>query len=264
MSISFFGLTFHLYGLIIGLAVLAAYQISQAVATRFGMQQTVFEKISVYGLVGALIGARLWHVATDWHLYQGNAVEILFVWQGGLSILGAVLGLCLGVWLYFWNNGKSYRQLLTFLDAFAVGLPFGQAIGRLGNYVNQELYGEPSTLPWAVTIDTQHRLPGYEQIATYHPLFAYEMMATLAAGVLLHMFVTNSSTFSTKSSLNVGTGSVITLYVLYYSVVRFLLDFLRIDKAVSGLLGLGTNQLILVATSILSIFLLRRIYFKNM
>lgn len=238
-SITFFGLTFHWYGFILGTAVVVATELMLRQGRR---QHIVAEQLWRYWwpmLGGALVGARAWHVVTDYQLYVSQPWQALALWHGGLSILGAVAGGAAAGWWRQRTLPPHQRIPLPLLaDLAAFGLPVGQAIGRLGNWVNQELYGWPSLLPWAIQIDIGHRLPGFEQYSTFHPLFLYELVLTAGFAAVIWGW-------SLLKRPHLGTGRVFCWYIAYYSVVRFGLDFLRPDKSRMG--WLGTNQWILLA-----------------
>lgn len=234
-------MTFHLYGFIIGCAVVLASVVAQNVAKQGKVSDKEFEKLQLITLVSGLLGARLWHVLTDFSYYEGDLLSIFAVWRGGLSIIGAGVGVGLGLFVYRLFSRQEKKNITGFLDAVVFGLPLAQMLGRLGNYWNQELYGSPTALPWKIFIDSAHRLPGYQQVAYYHPLFAYEAVALGIFSAWLWW------QFRRKSKwIRIGTGVPLLLYILYYSVVRFLLDFLRIDTAykMGGLLGI--NQVICI------------------
>jgi prolipoprotein diacylglyceryl transferase len=167
-----------------------------------------------------LIGARAWHVATDHDLYFGpgrHAIGALEIWHGGLGIWGAIMGGLLGAWLYCRRHGILLRPLA---DAMAPGLLLAQAIGRFGNYFNQELFGRPTDLPWGLEIDAAHRPAGYAQYATFHPTFLYEALWNLAAiAILLHL----------DRRFRLGYGRVFALYVMIYTLGRGWIEDLRID-----------------------------------
>jgi len=282
-ELSIFGLTFHLYGLIVGLSLLLGVTLAEKILDWSGYTNTDFWKLSITALVGGLIGARLWHVMTDWQLYTDNWVASLYVWNGGLSILGAVVGGLVAVTIYDrWrvrrvnikavqsikSSGsiKSNLPLLVFLDAAAIALPFAHAVGRLANWVNQELFGPPTNLPWGIPIQVEFRPVDYMTFTHFHPLFLYEMFLNLLIGGFLLAIYFKSyrskSIEKSKSSLfqkfKLGSGNYLLTYLLMYSAVRFGLDFMRIEKSVifGGLLGF--NQLILLGVMIASLVLLKR------
>ena len=261
---SLFGLNFYWYGLIVGLAIavvliLVDYRAQlydrlqfsdkkKQVKSRTVSLQLFFQQWSVVLVIGGFVGARLWHVATDWQLYRFNWQGIFQISQGGLSILGAMAGVALTLLLVrrFSKTARAVPVLLI-ADAIVFGLPFGQAIGRLGNWVNQELYGLPSALPWAITISPEHRMAGYEAIARYHPLFFYEALAMVVLGGLIWWLN------RTRPRL-FGTGFFVLLYITIYSIVRFCLDFLRLGRPV-WFVGLSANQMILLAVFVVSLAL---------
>ncbi|MEX0895611.1 MAG: prolipoprotein diacylglyceryl transferase [Patescibacteria group bacterium] len=233
------GITLRWYGIFVASGIVTAALISwRALRSIANSKLDWFWDLISVAVVTGLIGARAWHVWTDWHLYATDLLRAFAVWQGGLSILGGILGGSLGIYLV-WRNKKEWREVsfLAILDSLALGAPVGQAIGRLGNWVNQEVYGFPTNLPWKIEIDPQYRLAGYENEVYYHPLFAYE------AGLLL-CFAGLAWLAVRKQWLQISSGNVALAYLGYYGVVRFLLEFVRIDKRI--LIGeIGLNQAIM-------------------
>jgi len=235
------------YGVLMALAVLAVYLISEKRVRRIGISADQFSRLAMTTLLFGFVGARLWHVATDWQLYQEQVLAILYIWRGGMSIFGGLLGGALGLWWAYCRLPSKHVKFLQLSDSIVLALPIGQAIGRLGNWVNQELYGLPTNLPWGIYISPDHRLPGFEQFSYYHPLFAYEAIALLFFTAVLWFQQKNSK------SWNVGTGKVTYIYILFYAVLRITLDFIRPDKQLFSSTGLGVNQAILIG---LVVFLL--------
>ena len=189
-----------------------------------------------------LVGARLYHVLTEYHRYTRNPFpKVLEGWEGGLGIYGAVAGGFLGLLLFSWYRGISP---LAFADAAAPGLVLGQAIGRWGNYFNQELFGRPSDLPWAIGIAPENRPTEFADATSFHPTFLYESLWDVLVCLAL-LWVAR------RFSERLKDGDVFVLYVSLYSVGRFLVETLRIDEAfvvgssirgnllVSGILALG-------------------------
>jgi prolipoprotein diacylglyceryl transferase len=179
-----------------------------------------------------IVGARLYHVATDYELYFApgrHPVDALKIWQGGLGVWGGIAFGVLGAALV---ARRRQIRLAALLDAVAPGVLVAQAIGRLGNWFNQELFGRPTTLPWALQIDLQHRPPGFEQFETFHPTFLYEMIWNLAAAVVLVLL---------DRRLRLGHGKVFALYVLLYTAGRFWIEALRIDP-VTQIAGFRLNN----------------------
>jgi len=178
------------------------------------------ELIVVVAVPFGIVGARLYHVITDYQLYFGpgrQPLDALKIWQGGLGIWGAVAFGVLGAYLV------ARRRKMVFpavLDALAPAILVAQAIGRLGNWFNQELFGRPTTLPWGLEIAPQYRPADYVQFATFHPTFLYEMLWNLAAALLLVWL---------DRRFRLGHGKVFALYVVLYCAGRFWIEALRID-----------------------------------
>ncbi len=199
-----------------------------------------------------IVGGRLYHVATEYHRYTRNPFpKVLEAHGGGLGIYGAVAGGFLGLLLFSWYRAISP---LTFADAAAPGLALGQAIGRWGNYFNQELFGRPSDLPWAIYIVPQKRPAQFADATSFHPTFLYEAMwDVLVCLVLLWV--------ARRFSERLKAGDVFILYVVLYSVGRFFVETLRVDQEfligdsvrgnllVSGALTLGFALLLLLRHS---------------
>ena len=208
------------YALAVILGVVAAVWVGERRWVARGGRRGEIGDMALWAVPAGLVGARLWHVATDHDLYfgkGGHPLGALEIWNGGLGIWGAIAGGAVGAWLYCHHHGM---RLPVALDALAPGLLLAQAIGRLGNYFNQELFGRPTTLPWGLEIDLAHRPAGYEQYATFHPTFLYELLWNLAAiGVILLL----------DRRLRLGHGRVFALYVMLYTLGRGWIEDLRID-----------------------------------
>lgn len=194
--------------------------------------------VALWAVPAGIVGARLYHVMTDWTTYFGadgaGFVAALRIWQGGLGIWGAVTGGALGAWYAC----RRYGLLLPPLgDALAPGLAVAQAIGRWGNWFNQELFGRPTTLPWGLQIDPANRPAGYEQYATFHPTFLYESLWCLVVAVAVWWL---------DRRFRMGHGRVFAAYVALYSLGRLCWELLRIDDA-TLILGIRVN----VFTSVL-------------
>jgi phosphatidylglycerol:prolipoprotein diacylglycerol transferase len=256
-------MTINYYGIIIGVSLIIFFLLSEKKAKAAGIDENYFFKIFIFLMIAALIGARAWHIFTDFTLYTGRLLDIFKVWQGGLSIIGALLGGFLALLLLSrlasksWRKKKSRLSVILLLDIFAFALPFAQAVGRLANYFNQELYGLPSNLPWAIYIKPENRIADYEDLSYYHPLFAYEAILMLAFAFLIWGLEKNFSKKGNSKTLNkqrqqlsqtwqLGSGLYFQLYFFYYASIRFLLDFLRVEKEILPVVGLGINQLFLL------------------
>jgi prolipoprotein diacylglyceryl transferase len=209
------------YGLLLALGVLLAGWVARREFRRRSMDPELAYSIAVWGVPFGLAGARLYHVLTDWDAFRHNYSQIPAIWNGGLSIFGAVLGGMLGVWI------GSRRVKLPFwkvADCIAPGLVLAQALGRWGNYFNQELYGKPTNRPWGLEIDPAHRQPPYLNQPTFQPMFLFESLLDLAVFVVLILFVR-------RYWNRVPMGTVFALYVTLYDLYRVPLETLKIDTA---------------------------------
>ncbi|MDW6063907.1 prolipoprotein diacylglyceryl transferase [Streptomyces sp. FXJ1.4098] len=187
-----------------------------------GRDRHEVEDIAIWAVPFGIVGGRLYHVITSPDAYFGEGGDpwkALRIWEGGLGIWGAVALGALGAW-----NGCRRRgvSLLDFADAVAPGLALAQAIGRWGNWFNQELYGRPTTLPWGLKIDRAHRPESSPDIATYHPTFLYESLWNVGVALLL---IWAGRRFAMKR------GQSFALYAAAYTVGRFWIEYLRIDEA---------------------------------
>jgi prolipoprotein diacylglyceryl transferase len=206
------------------LCIIAGIIVAMIIATRRwqarGGTADSMEMMVVVGVPFGIVGARLYHVITDYELYFGpgrQPLNAFKIWEGGLGVWGAIAFGVLGGYLVARRRRIAFPAVL---DAVAPAILVAQAIGRLGNWFNQELFGRPSTLPWALEIAPQYRPPGFEQFATFHPTFLYEMLWDLAAAALLVWL---------DRRFRLGHGKVFALYVVLYTAGRFWIEALRID-----------------------------------
>jgi prolipoprotein diacylglyceryl transferase len=225
------------YGLMIALGVFAAVEIARRRWAARGGDPDDISSVALWAVPAGLIGARIYHVITDNELYRGHWLDNPFsasghspltIWNGGLGIPG---GLALGVAVGLWAAHRRGMRLAPGLDVVAPALAVAQAIGRLGNYFNQELYGRPTSLPWGLEISPGNRPVGYELVTTFHPTFLYEALWNLALATLLVLL---------DRRRVVRPGRIFALYVGGYAVGRFLVESLRIDSA-NKILGLRVN-----------------------
>lgn len=216
------------YGLAIAVGVLAAVWIAQRRYARRGGDPEDLAAIAMWAVPMGLVGARLYHVVTDYQRFQGRWWSVVEVWEGGLGIPGGLLvGVITGVVL----ARRRGLDVPILLDVVAPAIPIAQAIGRLGNWFNQELFGRPSDLPWAVRIDPAHRPDGLDHVATYHPTFLYEALWNIALAALLMRL---------DRTGRLRRGQLFTLYVAGYALGRLWVEALRIDPA-NEILGLRVN-----------------------
>jgi phosphatidylglycerol---prolipoprotein diacylglyceryl transferase len=243
--------TLYFYGIILMSGTMAGGLLAYKEAARQGYDPEIVWDMLIWLIIGGIVGARLWHVFTpspsliaqgiDTRYYLTHPLDLINIRRGGLGIPGAVIG---GVLTLFFFARKNKLNLFKWIDLLAPSLALGQAIGRWGNYFNQELYGAPTNLPWKILIDPAHRLPGFTDQAYYHPLFLYESLWNLAnMGVLIWI---------TRRYVNwLKTGDVFLFYLVFYPLGRFLLDFLRLDASQLG--GVNANQTFMGVVAVLAV-----------
>ena len=223
----------HWYGVIIASAVLLAGYVGTREARRRGEDPEVGWSMLLPVLVLGVIGARAYHVIHFWDFYSADPWLIPQVWNGGLAIAGAVIGGVIAIWLYTRYAGLN---TLRWFDIFASTMLLAQAVGRLGNVVNQELYGPPTDLPWGIPIDAAKRVGPWMDLnaypvetARFHPLFAYEGLLNLV-GFFLILWVAR------RFAHRLYDGDVLMLYLIWYSGVRIYLETFRVENwIVAGL-----------------------------
>ncbi|MBU4360734.1 prolipoprotein diacylglyceryl transferase [Patescibacteria group bacterium] len=255
------------YGFLIALAGALGFFVFYKLAKRAGFKENFIFDLIFWLIIWGLIGARLYHVLSEIGYYFSHPLEVFFIWNGGFGIYGAVIAGIIVVWYFsachpdpalregrgMGSRGKS----LLLLSLLAPCLALGQSIGRWGNYFNQELYGLPSNLPWAIPIDLAHRLPNYLEFTHFHPVFLYESLFCFLLAVFLIIML-----IKTKK---IKSGYIFISYIFLYSFWRFFIEFLRID-AQPIFLNLRLAQwvsLVLIILSIIFFFVLRKWYNKS-
>ena len=221
------------YALLIILGIVVAVWVgSKRYVARGGAPGTIAD-LAVWAVPFGIVGGRLYHVVTDWQLYFGPGKEGLAgairIWDGGLGIWGAIAFGGLGAWIGARRKGIALPPVA---DAIAPGIALAQAIGRFGNWFNQELFGAPTTLPWGLQIDPENRPAGYETVETFHPTFLYASLWMVGVALVLVW---------ADRRFQMGHGRVFALYVLLYAVGRFWIESLRIDEA-NVILGMRLNM----------------------
>lgn len=207
-------------------AIIAALSITIKLAKRRGVSSDEVFDLAFYVIVFGLIGARLYAIFLDWPYYLANPGEIIAVWHGGLAIHGAILGGVAAAVIYSWR-----RQTLFWFwaDLAAPGLALGQSIGRWGNYFNQEVFGRPTDLPWGIPIEFINRPMQYLGSQYFHPTFLYESILNVINFILL-VFLFNKI-YGKKQKLEISQpGVVFLVYLINYSLIRFGMEFLRVDE----------------------------------
>jgi prolipoprotein diacylglyceryl transferase len=229
-------LTIHFYALCIITGIAAAIWIGRKRYANLGGNPDDVSEVAIWAVPFGIIGGRIYHVVTSPSQYfgsNGNPIDALRIWEGGLGIWGAISLGAVGAYLYFKTHKTSlnFRQLL---DSLAPGVIVAQAIGRIGNYFNQEVFGKPTELPWGLEIDSVNRPNGFESYSTFHPTFLYELLWCLVIAVLLIKLP------GFLKKITARQGDVFALYVFGYTAGRVWIETLRIDEA-NLILGLRLN-----------------------
>jgi phosphatidylglycerol:prolipoprotein diacylglycerol transferase len=255
----------NFYGIIIVFGAIVAGYIAALEVRRRGDDPDIVWDGLVWVILAGIVGARLYHVFSTpngcttsvpycgWPWYQNHPADIILgIREGGLGIFGAVLGGGIGLIFYARRRGLSF---LKYLDIAAPPLLLGQAIGRWGNFINQELYGPPTDLPWGISIDAAHRSYQYVDLARYpeattrfHPLFLYESMLNLLGFVVL---IVASRRFKDR----LKEGDLILLYFIWYPIVRIFVESYRFD-AWASIGNIPTATLISIAAAVIALALL--------
>jgi phosphatidylglycerol---prolipoprotein diacylglyceryl transferase len=230
-------LTIYWYGIIIVTAALVGGTIASFEAKRRRENEDHIWSMLIVVILLGIVGARLYHVFSSpagsnlgWAYYREHPWAVFEIWNGGLGIYGAVIGGLLGILLYTY---RARLNLLRYLDIGAPALLIGQAIGRWGNFANQELYGPPTTLPWGIPIDEYHRIPPYNDLTRYplavrfHPDFLYESLWNLVGVVLL-------LAMGRKFASGLKEGDLFWVYLIWYPLGRIWVESLRPDAWTIG------------------------------
>ena len=234
-SIQLFFITISSYGLSISLGILICVLVLSRMKPK-ELDNVNFLEAVVWVVIPSIIVARMWHVLTDLEYYRNDVGQILNLSTGGLSIWGAILGGALGIIIFTQLYGFSSKLALNFV---AIVLPVGQAVGRAGNFLNQELFGPPTDRPWGMYVHPANRPIKYIQNEYFHPAFLYEMIADLLLFFLLFIF-------AKKIGKNLGDSYIIVaLYLVGYGIVRFFVAFYRLEEAFH--FGLSFNQFVALA-----------------
>jgi phosphatidylglycerol:prolipoprotein diacylglycerol transferase len=242
------------YGILIMLGAIGAAFLAEREARRRKLNSELVWDGLIWVLIGGIIGARLWHIFTpppsmmildsvtgkliNPYFVHGmpQILDILSIWKGGLGIPGAVIGGAIALYLFCRRRKISF---LLWADIAAPGVALAQGIGRWGNFFNQEIYGKPTTLPWAIKIDPLYRIPGYEQYTTFHPLFLYESIWNLLnMGFLLWL--------GRKYPSKLREGDLFLTYLIGYPFGRFFLEFLKVDAPHIGTININQTVMLVV------------------
>lgn len=238
----------YFYGILITAGVIAATFLGAIEAKRRKFNQDYLWDALFWVVAAGIIGARLWHIFTPppsmveqgitTQYYLTHPLDAINIRSGGLGIPGAVIGGAIALWFYCRKKNISF---LTWADIVAPGVALAQAIGRWGNYFNQEVYGLPTNLPWKIFIDPLHRAPGFEKQEYFHPLFLYESLWNLLNMAVLLII-------GRRFEKWLKPGDIFYFYVISYAIGRFALEFLRIDSAQVG--GINFNQTFMLVIAV--------------
>lgn len=262
MSIDRYGihigvLFIHFYGVILMIGVLVAAYVASLRAREMREEAEHIWDMLTWVVIAGVIGARIWHILTPpasmveqgitAQYYLTHPLDAIAIWKGGLGIPGAVAGGALAVFIYTRRKGLNFG---LWLDIIAPGLALAQAIGRIGNFINQELYGLPTDLPWAIYIEPAYRVRPYMDSLFFHPLFLYESFWNLLNMAILIWL-------SRRFMGILKAGDLFLCYLVIYPFGRFFLEYLRVDYSPIGALNINQILMALVIISAIAAFLWR-------
>jgi len=246
-------LTIHFYALCIVLGIAVAIFWGDRRFRKLGGGRNVVADVAVVAVPSGIIGGRLYHLITSPDAYfgsQGKPFDAFKIWQGGLGIWGAIALGTYGAWWQYRRIVRTGREgmlsFAQFADSLAPGVLVAQALGRIGNWFNAELFGKPTTLPWGLSIPLKDRPTRYENFSTFHPTFLYEALWCLAIAALIIAIETR-----------LIAGQTFFFYVGMYCVGRFFIESLRIDAA-HQVAGLRINEWVSVVVAALAFFAFKR------
>ncbi len=238
-------ITIYWYGFFLALAMTAAIFVALKIGKKKSFKENDLLDLFFYLIIGGLLGARIYDIFLELPYYIQDPLQVFRVWEGGLAIHGGIIA-GLIILIYF-----ARKKKLNFWDLSLVLVPalaLGQAIGRFGNYFNQELFGLPSNLPWSIFISPENRPLGLENFSHFHPTFLYESLGCLLIFLILLIIIKKQKNKSQKNIFPLA------FYVLSYSILRFSLEFIRIDRA-PDFLGLRWPQIMSLIMIIGSLYL---------
>lgn len=214
-------LTIYWYGIIMATAFVAGITTCYKIAKKYypNVDLEKFSDLAFYILIGAILGARLYFVIFNWDYFTTNPVEIPMIWNGGISIHGAILGGFIAGFLFV---KKHTMSLWMYADIFAFGLPIGQTIGRWGNFFNSEAFGKPTNLPFKLYIPQINRPLGFENFEYFHPTFLYESIWNIFVFIILFFII--------RKKFQSNYGGIFFSYLILYSIGRILIESIRIDS----------------------------------
>ncbi len=219
----------HWYGLLIVLAIIFGLLLISRLGKKFGISGDEVVNLAFYVVIFSVIGARIYYLFLDLDYFLANPWQVFAIWRGGLAIHGAILG---GLAVGFIYCFRKKQPFWLWADLIAPALALGQAIGRWGNYFNQEVFGRPTDLPWGIPILPANRPAGFESVEYFQPTFLYEsglnLVNFLVLLLLFKVFYLGKRK-NTKAQKQ-KAGIVFLAYLINYSLIRFGMEFLRIDQ----------------------------------
>jgi phosphatidylglycerol---prolipoprotein diacylglyceryl transferase len=246
IAFSIGSLSLHWYGLFLTMAILAGYFISIELAKRSGFKEEIISTLYINVLIAGLVGARVYHVITEFSFYWDNLGQVFAIWNGGLAIHGGMIG---GILMVLYYVKKHKQNFWKIADLFVIPAILGQAIGRWGNYFNQELFGKPTGSVIGIPIELSNRPQEFLRYEYFHPTFLYESIINLIIlGILLFVFKTEKR----------PAGLIFWMYVGLYSLGRIVVESLRINDA-AFVFGIRLPLLVSVLLVLVSIFYLKRL-----
>lgn len=231
------------YGILVMSGVVVAWLVTRNRFVARGGSAEVAERIVIRVVIWGFIGARIAYVSTHLSRFEGEWWKVIAIWEGGIAIFGGLTAGAIAMYVYSKKYGASFPD---FLDSVAPAVPFAQAIGRWGNYFNQELFGTPTDLPWGLEIEPQNRPSQYTEFETFHPTFLYESILNVSLAFLI-IWIGNR-----YPSMR---GRLIGVYFLGYGVIRFSMELIRTDTTFR-FLGLSRNAWVSIAVMILGAIVL--------
>lgn len=231
------------YGILVMTGVVVAWLVTRNRFVARGGDAAVAERIVIRVVIWGFIGARIAYVSTHLSRFEGEWWKVIAIWEGGIAMFG---GLTAGAIAMVYYVRKWKASLPDFLDSVAPAVPLAQAIGRWGNYFNQELFGTPTDLPWGLEIDPQNRPPQYAEFETFHPTFLYESLLNVALALLIIWIGKRYPSMR---------GRLVGVYFIGYGAIRFVMELIRTDTTFR-FLGLSRNGWVSIAAMILGAFVL--------
>lgn len=226
IAFSIAGLSIRWYAIFILTGIMLSLLVMRWIADRLGMDPDFPLDAAPIVIVAAIVGARFYYILLRFNDYWEDPGSAINVRLGGLTIHGALVAGALTFWWYCRRHGERF---FAWVDIVIAVVPIGQAIGRWGNWANQEAFGTPSDRPWAVTIDPQNRPPGYEQYSTFHPTFLYESLLNLVIAAILIPLVLRRRQLTWMRE-----GDVLWIYLILYGAARFMIERVRTDSLMIG------------------------------